>query len=92
MPAHDYTTLMVLNQELEHVIFLVKKSKPKNPGDVQIVIDAYFKEIVWSLLKEEYEVSMTDAERRRFAQAMFADILCDDPTLHTSEFGFGAME
>jgi hypothetical protein len=63
-----------MNYELEHILFLVKQAKPKSVADVQTVVEDYFRPISWSLLKEEYYVTMIESERIRFLMKIYTDL------------------
>lgn len=64
-----------MNYELEHILFLVQQSKPTNVNHVQQVIEDYFNTIGWSILKEEYRVSMTEVERKLFLEKILKDVI-----------------
>lgn len=63
-----------MNYELEHILFLVKQAKPKTVIDVQKVVEDYFRPVSWSLLKEEYEVLMTEQQRQAFLKKVLNDV------------------
>lgn len=63
-----------MNYELEHILFLVKQSGCTKVAEVQTIVENYFRPISWSLLKEEYEVLMSEKQRQAFLKKVLKDV------------------
>lgn len=63
-----------MNAELRDLLALVRDKRPTSPMDVQTIVEEHFKELSWSLLKEEYEVRMTLKQQLAFITKVFQDV------------------
>jgi hypothetical protein len=62
-----------MDHELSELRQLVKLGNPQDVVRVEEIVENYFAYIGWSKAKEEYEVSMTEAERQAFLKKLFQE-------------------
>lgn len=65
---------MSAKAELEDLINRVRQARPSTMQATQELIEEYFKEIGWSLLKDEWTNRMKAPERRAFVQKVYTKI------------------
>ena len=55
-----------MNGELKALIDLIKANKTKNVLEVLVLVDEYWKETTFSVLKDEWNKNMTFDQQRQF--------------------------
>lgn len=60
--------------ELKILLSHIKQANPKSVVEVKEAADGYFEEIVWSVLKDEWNV-MTSEQKDEFVKTVFNNII-----------------